>query len=248
MKYAWPGPVLILGAGSDIALAMTRQLAADGYRLQLAARRPEALAGVAEDLEIRHAAKATIHAFDAQDVAGFEAFWDSLPEEPRIVICAVGMMGDQDASIGEVDGLQSVIATNFTGPALFLEIAARRMAQTNEPAAVVGIGSVAGDRGRKLNYVYGSAKAGFAEYLSGLRQKHIGGPVHVMTVKPGFVRTAMTADLALPGPLTSEPEDLAKAVLQSLDKKHFVYYHWKWWLVMAIIKLIPERIFARLKF
>ncbi|MEM9099322.1 MAG: SDR family NAD(P)-dependent oxidoreductase, partial [Pseudomonadota bacterium] len=114
--------------------------------------------------------------------------------------------------------------------------------------AIVGIGSVAGDRGRAKNYVYGAAKAGFAAWISGLRQKYANSELHVMTVKPGFVRTQMTAGMDLPGPVTVDPEAVAEDILRGLDKKHEVVYTSVWRWIMTIICAIPEPIFKKLKF
>lgn len=241
-------PVLILGAGSDIARALAAEFAREGHPVQLAARDPDRLERDRADLALRSEAEVTAHPFDVLETAAFETFLDDLPALPHIVISAVGLMGDQDETAADSDLAARVVASNFTGPALFLEAAARRMAELDADTAVIGISSVAGDRGRAKNYVYGGAKAGFSEYLSGMRQKYVRTRVHVMTVKPGFVRTAMTEGMDLPGALTTTPEALAPRILRALAARRMVYYDLKWWLVMAVIKLVPERIFARMRF
>lgn len=248
MTFASGTPVLLLGAGSDIALALAQVFAEQGHAIQLAGRDPEKLAADAEDLKIRHNVAVTTHAFDALDPAAFESFFDSLDVMPHVVISAIGLMGDQDASSGDVDKIKLVIDSNFTGPALALEFAAKKLSALDAKTAIVGISSVAGDRGRKKNYVYGSAKAGFTQYLSGLRQKYYGTKLHVMTVKPGFVRTAMTEGMDLPGALTTDPETFARNVVRALNARKHVYYDLRWRALMGVIKTIPEPIFARLKF
>lgn len=242
------GPALILGAGSDIALAIARGLAARGHAIRLAARDPARLERDRADLALRHGVEVTTHAYDATDLGGVEAFLDALPETPRIVVCAVGLMGDQDENARDPERAARVIATNFTGPALTLEAAARRMAALEEATAIVAISSVAGDRGRARNYVYGAAKAGFSAWLSGMRQKYVRSPLLVMTVKPGFVATAMTEGMDLPGPLVSSPEALAAGVLRSLDRGRMVHLDLRWRAIMTVIRLLPERVFARTKF
>lgn len=242
------GAVLILGGRSDIARALAAGFAARGHALRLAARDPVALERDRADLALRFNVDVTAHAHDATDLAGTEAFLDSLPETPEIVLSAVGLMGDQDENAADPARAALVVATNFTGPALALEAAARRMAAAGGRRAVIGIGSVAGDRGRARNYVYGAAKAGFAEWLSGMRQKYARSDLHVMTVKPGFVATAMTEEMDLPKALTATPEGLARGVLRALDRGRMVYTPFPWWGVMTIIKLIPERIFSKLRF
>ncbi|MFU8883204.1 MAG: SDR family NAD(P)-dependent oxidoreductase, partial [Rhodobacterales bacterium] len=115
-------------------------------------------------------------------------------------------------------------------------------------AALIGISSVAGDRGRARNYVYGSAKAGFSAYLSGLRQKYASRPLLVMTVRPGFVATSMTEGMDLPAKLTTTPEALASRIIHALDKGRPVHVDLLWRAIMGIITHLPERIFMRLKF
>jgi short-subunit dehydrogenase len=164
------------------------------------------------------------------------------------VVSAVGLLGQQEVNARDSATALRVISTNFTGPALACEAAARRLAALDEATALIGISSVAGDRGRARNYVYGSAKAGFSEYLSGLRQKYARSRLHVMTVKPGFVATRMTEGMDLPAALTTTPVALARRIVAALDRRRMVYYPSPWMLVMAVIKLIPERLFARMQF
>jgi len=112
------------------------------------------------------------------------------------------------------------------------------------------VSSVAGDRGRASNYFYGAAKAGFSQFLSGLRNRTaLAGKVRVVTVKPGFVRTAMTAGMKLPGPLTVQPEIVGRAIFQAAEEKprDIIYVGRIWWLVMTVICALPEKIFKRLR-
>lgn len=241
-------PVLILGARSDIALAFANVLAARGHPLQLAARSPEALTRDATDLGVRHNVPVTTHAFDATALGNIEIFLDGLPATPRIVISAVGLMGEQETNALDPFMAAKIIATNYTGPALILEAAARRLNALNSPAAVIGISSVAGDRGRAKNYVYGSAKAGFTAYLSGLRQKYARSALLIMTVRPGFVDTAMTAGMDLPKVLTTTPKALAERVIKGLDRRRPVHVDLPWRIIMGIIAHVPERMFMKMKF
>lgn len=241
-------PVLVLGAGSDIARAVAHALAARGHPLQLAARNPESLARDVADYTTRHGVAVTTHAYDATDLQGIEAFLDALPALPRIAVSAVGVMGEQDANARDPALAATVVATNFTGPALTLEALARRMDATGAPSAVIGISSVAGDRGRAKNYVYGAAKAGFTTWLSGMRQKYARRPILVMTVKPGFVATAMTEGMDLPEKLTTTPEALAARIVTALDRGRPVHVDPLWRIVMGIITHLPERLFMRTRF
>lgn len=241
-------PVLVLGATSDIARALAHALAARGHPLQLAARDPDRLSRDAADYAARHGVAVTTHAYDATDLHRIEGFLDALPALPRIAISAVGVMGDQEENAADPARAEAVIATNFTGPALTLEALARRMDAAGGSAAVIGISSVAGDRGRAKNYVYGAAKAGFTTWLSGMRQKYARRPLLVMTVRPGFVATAMTEGMDLPGALTTTPEALAARVLAALDRGRPVHVDPLWRIVMGIITHLPERIFMRTRF
>ncbi|MCR9089528.1 MAG: SDR family oxidoreductase [Rhodobacteraceae bacterium] len=240
--------VLVLGARSDIARAIAAEFARKGYNIMLAGRDTGWLDRDASDMSLRFQIETTVHKFDALDLDGHEAFFDALPTVPSIVVCAVGLLGDQEADVQDPAAVRRIIDTNFTGPAHALEVAARRLAATEDDTAIVGIGSVAGDRGRAKNYLYGAAKAGFGEYLSGMRQKYVQSRLHVMTVKPGFVATAMTEGMDLPGPLTSTPEKFAKNVVRALDKRRMVYYDLRWRVLMGVITHLPERIFVRTKF
>ncbi|GGE55067.1 SDR family oxidoreductase [Actibacterium pelagium] len=241
-------PVLILGARSDMARALAHEFAKEGHPLMLAARNADTLSEDMTDLEVRFQAKVTAHDFDILDVDGHAAFLGNLPEVPAVVVSVVGFMGDQDESAINPDAARKVIDTNFTAPCLMLELCAGRLAELKRPTAIIGIGSVAGDRGRAKNYVYGAAKAGFATWLSGMRQKYVDSQLHIMTVKPGFVRTSATADMDLLGPLTDEPEAFAKKVMKALKRKSQVYYDIKWRAVMGVITHLPERIFMKTKF
>lgn len=241
-------PVLVLGATSDIARALAREFARRGHPLRLAARDPAAAERERADLALRFRVDATAHRFDALETEEVETFLDALPETPRIVVCAVGLLGVQDEDAADPARARRVIDTNFTGPVLALEAAARRLAALDEPTAIIGIGSVAGDRGRARNYVYGAAKAGFAAWLSGLRQKHARDRLRVMTVKPGFVATAMTEGMDLPKALTTTPEALAARIVASLEAGRMVHYDWTWLGVMTVVKLLPEKLFARMRF
>lgn len=241
-------PVLILGAKSDIARALADQFAARGHPLQLAARDLAALERDRDDLALRHGVPVSLHYFDALELDKFEEFLDNLPELPRIVVCTIGLLPDQDEAARDSALARHVINSNLTGPVLILEAAGRRLSALDESTALIGISSVAGDRGRARNYVYGAAKAGFSAWLSGMHQKYARSRLHVMTIKPGFVATAMTERMDLPKILTTTPERLARRIVASLDRRRIVHYDMKWRVIMAIVKLIPERMYARLRF
>ena len=239
--------ILILGARSDIARACAQHYAAEGYAVRLAARDIAPLKVDATDLHLRHRVAATTHRFDALDTAKFAAFIDGLPELPDVVLCAVGTMGDQSESQSNPEAAAIVLRSNFEGPALFLGMMAERF-ETRGSGVVIGISSVAGDRGRASNYVYGAAKAGFTAFLSGLRNRFSRSAIKVITVKPGFVATKMTDGMDLNPRLTAQPEAVANAIWRAQAKgRDVVYVKPIWFVVMAIIHTLPERIFKKTK-
>ncbi|MGL3607529.1 SDR family oxidoreductase [Rhizobium sp. G187] len=239
-------PVLILGARSDIGRAIAHRFAASGHPIQLAARGTESLAADKTDLELRYRVAVTLHDFDALAVETHAGFIDALPVLPGTVVCVVGLMGEQIDNEQDVTAAITVMRSNYEGPASILSIFANRFLARGH-GTIVGVSSVAGERGRAKNYVYGSAKAGFTAFLSGLRNRLAKTGVHVVTVLPGFVATQMTAGMDLPAKLTAEPSEVAEAIEKAvLKRKDVIYVRPIWRLVMLVIRNIPERIFKRL--
>ena len=238
--------VLILGATSDMARAIARRYGQAGARLCLAARSIEDLAADAQDLRLRYGVEVSLAAFDVLATSDHGRMLDGLGELPDTVVCAVGLLGDQAASASDFAVADTVLRTNFNGPASILGEVANRMERRGS-GTIIGISSVAGDRGRASNYLYGSAKAGFTAFLSGLRNRLSKKGVRVVTVKPGFCRTRMTAGMDLPARLTAEPSQVAEAIFQAQAKGRDVIYVLPIWrLIMLIIRHIPEFVFKRL--
>jgi len=175
------------------------------------------------------------------------AFFDGLAVKPDTTICVFGYLGKQQLAETDWKECQRIIMVNYTGAVSILNIVAEYYAQQGK-GTIVGISSVAGERGRMSNYFYGSAKAGFTAYLSGLRNRLFHQGVHVLSVQPGFVYTRMTEGMPLPKPLTATPELVAQAVYKAtLAKKNVIFVKgwWKW--IMLIIRNIPEPIFKKMK-
>ena len=241
------GPVLILGGRSDMGLAIAHAYAERGHAILLAARNAKELEAEKTDIALRHGVEVSLHEFDALAVDSHEAFVDGLPDLPEIAVCAVGVLGTQEASEKDHATARMVMRSNFEGPANILAELANRFEERGS-GVIIGISSVAGDRGRATNYIYGAGKAGFTAYLSGLRNRLAGKGVHVMTVLPGFVATKMTEDHDLPEKLTTDPATLAHAVVRAAGRRrNVVYIKGIWWLVMMIIRNIPEMVFKKLK-
>lgn len=238
---------LILGSTSDIAHAVAKQLAEEGHQLMLAGRNSDLLEANASDLRVRFGAEASTHIVDAENTDDHKAWYESLPHRPDWVISAIGWMTDQEKAEQDWQLAEKMIMANYTGVVSLLHHVANDF-EARGSGVIAGISSVAGDRGRASNYFYGSAKAGFTAFLSGLRNRLAGKGVHVLTVKPGFVDTKMTSGLDLPPLLTAKPEQVAKDIIKGIKKKkNVVYTKWMWWGVMLIIKHIPEGIFKKLK-
>jgi len=239
--------VLILGATSDMAIALARHLGAKGHNLQLAARNAEHVLSLKKDIEIKNKVTVENIAFDALDYDSHYEAYQRLSVKPDVAIVVFGYLGEHQTGIKDWKECHKIIDTNYTGAVSILNVIANDF-ESRRAGTIVGISSVAGDRGRMSNYLYGSAKAGLTAYLSGLRNRLFHSGVHVMTVKPGFVDTKMTEGLPLPAPLTAQPEAVAKRIYSALlGKKNVVYVLPIWWIIMTIICAIPEFIFKKLK-
>ncbi|MEP6467545.1 MAG: SDR family oxidoreductase [Parafilimonas sp.] len=239
--------VLLLGATSDMAVAIARKMAAKGNNIQLASRNSSRLQALQSDISVRYHVDCTVHEFDATDFNSHLSFYQSLTTKPDIAICVFGYMSDNIIAAKDWNETVKMINSNYTGAVSILNIIAEDYA-AKKSGTIVGISSVAGERGRQSNYIYGSAKAGFTVYLSGLRNSLFHYKVHVLTVLPGFVNTKMTAELKLPPLLTATPEEVADAVETAIRKKqNVVYVKWFWKWIMKIIKNIPEGMFKKKK-
>ena len=241
------GAVLVLGGRSDIGLAIAKVYAREGHAIQLAARNVETLEPDREDIALRHGVEASLHEFDALDVESHVVFVEGLPTLPETVVCAVGALGEQEESEQDHAQARLVLRSNFEGPANILAVLANAF-EKRGCGVIIGISAVAGDRGRATNYIYGAGKAGFTAYLAGMRNRLAKKGVHVLTVKPGFVATRMTEGMDLPEKLPTDPDTLALAVFKAARaRRNVVYLKPIWWLVMLIIRNIPEMVFKKLK-
>ncbi len=238
--------VLILGATSDIAQAIAHQYASKGYSLYLAGRNIARIQPYVSDLQIRYRAEVKALVFDAVEYDQHKSFVSNIDPTPEIVCCVFGYLGEQNHAEKDWEEARRIIEVNYMGAVSILHHFANQMEEKGK-GVIVGISSVAGERGRASNYYYGSAKAGFTSFLSGLRNRLARKGVHVLTVKPGFVETAMTEGMDLPGPLTAKPEQVAKAIHKGVQKKkNVIYTRWMWRYIMWIIRNIPEFIFKKL--
>jgi decaprenylphospho-beta-D-erythro-pentofuranosid-2-ulose 2-reductase len=240
--------VLIVGATSAIAEACARLLAARGAALYLVARHPQRTAAIAADLKVRGASTVDLELLDVND---FERHALMLEQAKRslggldAVLIAHGTLSDQRACEESVELTLREISTNALSVVALATRVANHFAQQRSGSLVV-LSSVAGDRGRASNYVYGSSKAMVSTFLSGLRQRLHGSGVNVITIKPGFVDTPMTAAFAK-SRLWAQPETIAAGVVNAMERgRSVVYLPFFWRPIMLAVRMVPERLFRRL--
>jgi decaprenylphospho-beta-D-erythro-pentofuranosid-2-ulose 2-reductase len=248
--------VLVLGATSAIATAFCRQRAAAGARFVLVGRQEARLAAIGDDLTARGASAIATLASDLGDMAQAETRFADMVSRlgpPDEVVLAYGVLGEQAAAQDSAEETRRIIDVNFTSAALWLQLAAKvltapELLADKRQRTLVVIGSVAGDRGRQSNYVYGAAKAGLDAFAEGLAHRLHGTNLRVVTVKPGFVDTPMTAHLDRSGPLWAKPEAIAGAIDRAVAKgQRIVYAPWFWRPIMTAVRLAPRSLFYKTK-
>ncbi len=241
--------VLIIGATSSIAKAIAVQLAQQGKALHLAGRDAEEVERTAQDLAIRYQAPVSWSQFEATAYHTHADFFEkAIAQMGQLegVIVSLGELGDQGQAQTDFSQAQRIIESNYTGVVSILTYVANYLEQQRQ-GYIISISSVAGDRGRQSNYIYGSAKGALSLFLQGLRSRLAKVGVQVLTVKPGFVDTKMTFGKSGMF-LVAQPEQVAKAILRARDRrKNIVYVPWFWFWIMLIIRSIPEPIFKKLK-
>jgi hypothetical protein len=242
MKY-----ILIIGASSDIAKSLSHMYAKNGYNIYLAGRNIEELEKDKSNLEIRYSIQARALYLDLLKYSSHKDFLDNLNPKPHGIICVAGYLGDQKLAEKDFNESEKIINTNYTGCVSILNLVVEAL-EEEKNGFIIGISSCAGDRGRQSNYIYGSAKGAFSLYLSGLRNRLTKSNITVLTVKPGFVNTKMTAEMDLPDLLTAQPDEVALDIYKAQQKKKdIIYTKWFWTYIMLVIKHIPEFIFKKLK-
>jgi decaprenylphospho-beta-D-erythro-pentofuranosid-2-ulose 2-reductase len=242
--------ILIIGATSAIAEAAARIFATRGDALFLIARNAEHLRAVVADLNIRGAARADSAMLDVTDFAAHDALIEKAERDLGgidIALIAHGTLSDQAQCEQSVDVMRREFDVNALSTLALLTALANRM-EARRGGTLAVISSVAGDRGRQSNYVYGAAKAAVSTFLGGLRQRLAKSGVTVLTIKPGFVDTPMTAGIANKGALWAQPDRVAAGIVQAIDRgRNIVYLPWFWRWIMLVIRHIPEPLFKRLK-
>ena len=243
--------ILVFGATSAIAQYVLRLLVARGASVFCVGRSAQKLDAVLRDLKVR--------ASGAQIIDGTVADLTTAERHPALfdralaslgdldtVLVAHGVLPDQTACEASIDATLEAVAVNGTSAISLLTIAANLLAEKGG-GVIVAISSVAGDRGRRSNYVYGASKSLLNTFMQGIRHRLAGKGVRVVTIKPGFVDTPMTAPFDKGGPLWSEPVKIAAGIVRAMERSNGdVYLPWFWYWIMLAIRHIPERLFLRL--
>lgn len=242
--------IVIIGATSAIAQAATRLWAKEGHDLFLIARNSEKLDALQKDLSVRGAKTIETFRYDANDfgnhpklIGTIWARWDRVD----VVLIAHGNLPDQKACEQNYALAEEEIKTNFLSIVSLTTLLANKL-ETQKSGTIAVISSVAGDRGRQSNYIYGCAKGGLNVYLQGLRNRLYQSNVHVLTIKPGFVDTPMTARHKK-GILFASAHQIGQGIYRAIQKKKDLVYlpgFWQW--IMFLIGSLPESLFKKLKF
>ncbi len=242
--------VLILGANAGIGRALATEFALHNYDLILAGRDLEELEALASDLSLRYNVSTRAERVDVIDIdhleSALEACIKPATDSLEGAVLCTGYLGDPESSKKDLNEARRILDTNFTGSALALNVLANHF-ELRRKGFICALSSVAGDRGRQSNYLYGSAKGGLTIFLQGLRNRLYHNGVHVITVKPGFVDTRMV--FGKPKlPLVATPERVARDIYRAVQqRKNVVYVPWFWQIIMSIVGAIPEGIFKKLK-
>lgn len=226
--------VLILGANSDVAKAAIHLYINKGYHVIAASRNLEELRSMQVDARY----------FDAADFNSHRAFYDSLPRKPHIVLYAAGFLQHNEEALLDWEGSFQMMKVHYCGAVSILNIIAMDKENTHLEK-IIGLSSLSGVRGRKSNFIYGSTKAAFTQYLAGLRQYLFDRKIIVNVVVAGYIRSKMTAGLNLPESLMLEPSFIAKATVES-GRQFILVPGFKWKLIYHILRLMPERWVAKL--
>jgi decaprenylphospho-beta-D-erythro-pentofuranosid-2-ulose 2-reductase len=241
--------VLVLGGGSDIALATVRDLVRRRARtVVLAARDPASLQGAADDLRAAGATTVELVAFEARDTAAHDAFVTDVFErvgDGDLALLAFGVLGDQEEAEHDGRAAVDIAEVNYVGSVSVAVPIAQRM-RTQGHGTIVALSSVAGERARRSNFVYGSSKAGMDAFFQGLGDSLVGSGVRVMIVRPGFVHTKMTDGMDA-APMSTTPEAVAAAIVQGLARgRETVWVPSTLRYVMSVLRHVPRPVFRKL--
>lgn len=237
--------ILIIGAKSDLARNIADIYASKGYSLYLTGRDIKSLSKFSESLINNYGIDVKLIDLDLNQFSTHKAFLDEIVTLPLGVICATGYYPNQLKAQTDYEEMLNTTTANFTGPVSIINYLVEKMKKIKK-GFIIGISSVSGERGRKKNYIYGSAKSGFTTFLSGLRNDLFDQNIHVMTVILGFIRDGTEMNF-IKKTLSANPRDVAKSIVSNqMKSKDIVYLKWQWRYIMFIVRSIPEFIFKRI--
>jgi short-subunit dehydrogenase len=248
-KTKGPAPRdIVIGATSSLAYVLCHQLAKKGHHLLLVARNRKELERLRHDIHIRHGVEVSTMTSDLLleelDISRYMAVFFKKSKPIEGLYFLAGEMGDTGYQ-ERPENIEEVTRINYTNPAKLLAASAERLSEQEGGGTIIVVSSVAGERGRQSNYIYGSAKAALTAFSSGLRNKFFRRQVHVLTVKPGFIDTPMT--FGMNSPLIASRELVARTIIRAAAKKRdVIFVPWRWTVIMGIICHIPEWLFKRL--
>lgn len=240
--------MIVLGSNSEVAQAFVEKVLSEGEKFEkiyLLTSNIETAEKFACHIDVKYLQNAEVVHFDLEKEIDFNKF---NAVESDLLFCAAGYLGEgTEDSLYDLDNTRRIININYAKLVPVVSYFAEKM-ERRRTGTIIGLSSVAGERGRQSNFIYGSAKAGFTAYLSGLRNYMFDRRVHVMTVIPGFMQTKMAEGLPLNASLTATPKKAAEIIYRAFkQKKDVVYVLPVWSLIMMIIRNIPEFIFKKLK-
>jgi decaprenylphospho-beta-D-erythro-pentofuranosid-2-ulose 2-reductase len=235
--------VLILGANSDVAKQAIILYTTKGYEVIAASRSTADLQQFVEE-NMPQSKKVTICYFDTTDFEKHQSFYNQLPYKPHIVVYAAGYLKNNEEALNDWEGAYQMMKVHYCGAVSILNIIAMDKANTHLER-IIGLSSLSGVRGRKSNFIYGSTKSAFTQYLAGLRQYLFHRKITVNVVVAGYIRSKMTAGLDLPKSLMLEPSFIAEALVNA-PNRFVIVPGFKWKIIYTILKWMPERWVAKL--
>ncbi|PIF47642.1 short-subunit dehydrogenase [Chryseobacterium sp. 52] len=235
--------VLILGANSDVAKQCIRQYIEKGCSVMAASRDIRSLEKFVADSHL-DSSKVKILYFDAVDFDSHQKWYDELPVKPHIAVYAAGFLVDNEKALRDFKGTQQMMQVNYMGAVSILNIITMDQSNTHLER-IIGLSSLSGVRGRKSNFVYGSTKAAFTQYLAGLRQELAARKITVNALVIGYIRTKINEGLQLNESLIMEPDYVAKYIVNA-GNSFTIVPNFKWKIIYTILKILPESLVAKL--
>jgi decaprenylphospho-beta-D-erythro-pentofuranosid-2-ulose 2-reductase len=234
--------VLILGANSDVAKQCIKQYIEKGFSVIAASRNTDSLENFVIENNLN--SKVTVLSFDAVDFDSHQKFYDELPVKPHIVVYAAGFLVDNEKALKDFKGTRQMMMVNYMGAVSILNIIAMDESNKNLER-IIGLSSLSGVRGRKSNFVYGSTKAAFTQYLAGLRQELASRNIKVNALVIGYINTKINVGLELNKSLIMEPDYVAKFIVNA-GNSFTIVPNFKWKIIYLILKVLPESLVAKL--